>query len=188
VPEAPQPVFFYDLADPWCYLAGERIMAALPVAPEWEPIRASGPVIADGAPDRGLIERRADEQGLQPLRWPKPWPPDTELAMLVATYAKHVGRAVAFSLAAFRQAFAGGRSLAGEDTVLIAAAACEMHPAAVLKGVGLRSVREGLDAAGARAYANGVRAVPAITVDGLVLEGPDCVEEAAKALSNRAGA
>ena len=39
-----------------------------------------------------------------------------------------------FAQAAFRQAFAGGRSLQDPDYVLIAAAACEMHPAAVLRG------------------------------------------------------
>ena len=54
--------------------------------------------------------------------------------MRVATYARQIGRVVAFAQAAFRQAFAGGRSLADEDSVLIAAAACEMHPAAVLQG------------------------------------------------------
>ena len=42
--------------------------------------------------------------GLQPLRWPDPFPAESEWAMLVATYAKQIGRAVAFSLAAFRQA------------------------------------------------------------------------------------
>ena len=68
--------------------------------------------------------------------------------MRVATYAKGGGRAVAFSLAAFRQVFAGGRDLGDEGTVLIAAAACEMHPTAVLKGVGLRSVRASLARAG----------------------------------------
>ncbi len=56
--------------------------------------------------------------------------------MLAATYAKRIGRAVAFSLAAFRQAFAGGRDLADQDTILIAGAACEMHPTALLKGNG----------------------------------------------------
>ena len=53
--------------------------------------------------------------------------------MRAATYAKQIGRTVAFSLAAFRQAYAGGRSLGDPDNVLIAAAACEMHPRAVLK-------------------------------------------------------
>ena len=36
--------------------------------------------------------------------------------MLAATYAKQIGRGVAFSLAAFRQAFAGGRDLGDRDT------------------------------------------------------------------------
>ncbi len=71
--------------------------------------------------------------------------------MLAATYAKRIGRAVAFSLAAFRQAFAGGRDLGDTDTVLIAAAACEMHPAAVLKALELRSVAERSERANERA-------------------------------------
>ena len=61
--------------------------------------------------------------------------------MLVATYAKQTGRVVAYSLAAFRQAFAAGRDLGERDTVLIAAAAAEMHPAAVIKGAELRGTR-----------------------------------------------
>ena len=45
---------------------------------------------------------------------------------------------------AFRQAFAGGHSLADSDYVLIAAAACEMHPAAVLSAGRQASVRRSL--------------------------------------------
>ena len=58
---------------------------------------------------RAELERRAAELGLQPLRWPDPFPFDSALAMRVATYAKSIGRAVPFAQAAFRQAFAGGR-------------------------------------------------------------------------------
>ena len=86
--------------------------------------------------------------------------------MLVATYAKEIGRAVAFSLAAFRQAFAAGRDLSERDNVLIAAAACEMHPAAVVKGAELRGTRERLEAATAEALAAGVREVPAVVTGG----------------------
>ena len=75
--------------------------------------------------------------------------------MRVATYAKGGGRAVAFSLAAFRQVFAGGRDLGDEGTVLLAAAACEMHPTAVLKGIGLRSVRRVPGASGRAGAAGG---------------------------------
>ena len=101
--------------------------------------------------------------------------------MVGATYAKQIGRAVAFSLAAFRQAFAGGRAL-DEDTVVIAAAACEMHPRAVMQALGRRSVAAALDAATAAAREAGVTRVPAIVFGGRVFEGADAVEQAATAL------
>ena len=143
--EANQPVFYYELGSPGCYFAAERIMSTLPVVPEWEPVLGRELGLVEGEPDWEAIARLAAEQGVQPLRPPPTWPPETRLAMLAATYAKRVGRAVAFSLAAFRQEFAGGRDLGEEETVLIAAAACEMHPTALLKGVGLRSVGEAVE-------------------------------------------
>jgi 2-hydroxychromene-2-carboxylate isomerase len=84
--------------------------------------------------------------------------------MLAATYAKQIGRAVAFSLAAFRQTFAGGRDLGDENTVLIAGAACEMHPTALRKGIGLRSTQNALAQATRRARDAGVTGLPAIQV------------------------
>jgi len=175
---AAQPIFYYDLGSPACYVVAEQIMAALPVVPEWEPVLAA----SEPEADRAAIEALAGELGLQPVRWPAGWPPDARTAMLAATYAKRVGRAVAFSLAAFRQAFAGGRDLGDESTVLIAAAACEMHPTAVLKGIRLRSVHAALRQAGERASAAGVRAVPAIQVGHRVFEGLGSVRAAAEAL------
>jgi 2-hydroxychromene-2-carboxylate isomerase len=178
-----QPVFYYELGEPECYLVGERVMSELTVVPEWEPVLARdlGLTPCSGEP-AGLRERVA-EQGLQPLRWPPAWPPDTEQAMLAATYAKHIGRAVAYSLAAFRQVLAGGRDLGVQGTVLIAAAACEMHPAALLKGISLRSVTTGLAQAGARARTAGVDALPALAVGGDVFTGPGCVGAANRALA-----
>ena len=121
-------------------------MATLPVVPEWEPVLGAQLGLSEPAPEHERLDAAVADHGLQPLRMPASWPPDTELAMLVATYAKRGGKAVAYSLAAFRQAFAGGRDLGDEGTVLIAAAACEMHPRAVLKGVQLRSTRTALRA------------------------------------------
>jgi 2-hydroxychromene-2-carboxylate isomerase len=183
VATAAQPVFYYDLGDPESYLAAERSSTVLSIVPEWEPVLAShlGSVAAEV--DRELIERLASERGLQPLRWPSRWPPDTRLAMLAATYAKQVGRVVAFSLAAFRQAFAGGRDLSQRDTVLIAAAACELHPAAVLKGVAMRSVTRALGQATERARVAGVRSLPAVQVGDAVFLGDAQLEDAASALT-----
>ncbi|MGZ4329020.1 MAG: hypothetical protein ACXVXL_13445 [Solirubrobacteraceae bacterium] len=180
--EAPtQPVFYYDLGSPRCYLLAERIMADLPVVPEWEPVLGADLGVQEPEPDREAFERAIDERRMQPLRWPRQWPPDSRTAALAATYAKHIGRAVAFSLACFRQAFAGGRDLGDESTVLIAAAACEMHPTAVLKGIGLRSVAAGLEQACARARVAGVVSLPAIQVGDRTFTE---LEDAAEALVN----
>ncbi len=128
---------------------------------------------------RSETERRARAQGLQPLKWPVPFPFDSTLAMRAATYAKSIGRIVPFAQAAFRQAFAGGRSLGELDNVLIAAAACEMHPAAVLAGAELRSVREQLSATTGLAAQIGVTDVPAVRVGERVFVGERAIEDAA---------
>jgi 2-hydroxychromene-2-carboxylate isomerase len=169
--------FLFDLASPVAYLAAERVNHVLGEVPEWVPVQVGevGPFRCAEEINayREDVERAARAQGVQPLRWPEPFPGDSEWAMLAATYAKQIGRAVAFSLAAFRQAFAGGRDLSERDNVLLAAAACEMHPLAVIKGAELRGTRERLDAATAEATAAGVRETPAlVTAAGEVIEVP----------------
>jgi 2-hydroxychromene-2-carboxylate isomerase len=178
-----RPVFYYDLGSPACYLTAERIMATLPVVPEWEPVLGAQLGLSELAPAHGRLEAAVADHGLQPLRMPASWPLDSELAMLVATYAKRGGKTVSYSLAAFRQAFAGGRDLGDEATVLIAAAACEMHPRAVLKGVQLRSTRTALQRAGARAAAADVTALPAIATGSGTYCGERALELATDALA-----
>ncbi|HTA14308.1 MAG TPA: DsbA family protein [Solirubrobacteraceae bacterium] len=185
----PDPAFYFDLASPLAYLAAERILHAMPVACEWQPVLARE--LPDGESFEAFrcrddeeifrleLERRAAELDLQELRWPEPFPFDSSFAMLAATYAKSIGRAVPFAQAAFRQAFAGGRPLDAPDNVLIAAAACEMHPAAVLKGAELRSTTEQLSAATATAAALGVSDVPAVRVGERVFHGERSLQEAA---------
>lgn len=181
---AERPRFLFDLASPDCWLVAERILQVMPVATEWVPVHLGPGAARDGEGFRCAeeeriwrerIELRAAELALQPVRWPAQVPFDSELAMRAATYAKATGRAVAFSLAAFRQAWCGGRSLDDPDSVAIAGAACELHPRALLKGAELRSTREAL----ARASA-GVTAVPAIVLPGgATFAGEDAPERAA---------
>jgi 2-hydroxychromene-2-carboxylate isomerase len=184
--------FYFDLASPLAYLAAERVLHELPRPAEWQPVLARALPGAETFEAfrcgeerdifQGELARRARELGLQPLRWPEPFPYDSALAMRVATYAKSIGRVVPFAQAAFRQAFAGGRSLQDPDSVLIAAAACEMHPAAVLRGAELRSIAEQLEALTAAAARAGVRDVPAIRVGERIFHGERAVEDAAAEL------
>jgi len=187
-----QPVFYYDLGSPYSYLTAERVQQALPVVPLWQPILLGGIWQQSGGQSWGVtdereagqqeVERRASEYGLMPVRWPEGWPNNTLKAMRVATFAQTIGRAVAFSLAAFRQAFAGGRDLSDVDNVLIAAAACELHPNAILKALETQSVKDKLREATAEAYERGVRGVPTIAVGDELFYGDDRLEDAASAL------
>lgn len=194
---APGPAFYFDLASPDAYLAAERVLQTLPVATEWIPVLARDLPGAESfeafrcAEERaialGEYEARAAPRGLQPLRWPDPFPFDSELAMRAATYAKSIGKVVAFSLAAFRQAFAGGRALELQDNVLIAASACEMHPTAVLRGAATKGTIGALARATALAAERGVRDVPAVWTGEHVFHGDRELDHAAKALAAQAG-
>jgi 2-hydroxychromene-2-carboxylate isomerase len=189
--------FYFDLGSPYAYLTAERISGLFTDAeleqPEWQPVLlgglfqhfgreswSQGPGREDGIAE---IERRASKYGLPKLTWPEPWPGNTLFAMRVATFAKQTGRTVSFALSAFRQAFAGGRDLTEADNVLIAAAACELHPNALLKAAATRGVKDGLREATERAAERGVIGVPSIAVGDEVFWGDDRVEEAVEAAS-----
>ncbi len=189
--------FYFDLGSPYAWLAAERISGLFADAgleqPEWKPILlgglfqrfgrdswANGPGRAEGIAE---VERRAGDYGLPPLVWPEPWPGNTLLAMRTATFAKQTGRTVSFALAAFRQAFAAGRDLTEPENVMIAAAACELHPNALQKAVGTKGVKEALIEATQRAGDAGVSGVPAVVVDGRAFWGDDRLEEAVEAAS-----
>jgi 2-hydroxychromene-2-carboxylate isomerase len=193
-------VFYYDLGSPYAYLSAERISGLFTEAgleqPEWQPILLGGlfrrfdrgswaetPARAEGMAE---IERRAVAYGLPPIAWPQPWPGNMLVAMRAAAFAKQTGRTVAFSLAAFRQAFGAGRDLGDVDNVAIAGAACELHPRALLKAVETEAVKGALREATDRAADLGVEGVPAVVVGEEVFWGDDRLEEAVEA-AGRAG-
>jgi 2-hydroxychromene-2-carboxylate isomerase len=194
---APRASFYFDLGSPYAYLTAERISGLFTDAeleqPEWQPILLGGLFQRFGREswsngegrEEGIaeIERRADAYGLPPLSWPDPWPGNTLFAMRAATFAKQTGRTVSFALAAFRQAFAAGRDLTDPENVMIAAAACELHPNALVKAVGTKAVKSELIEATRQAGDQGVTGVPALVVDGQAFWGDDRVEEAVEAAS-----
>jgi 2-hydroxychromene-2-carboxylate isomerase len=186
-----RPVFYYDLGSPYSYLAAERIHSVFDEPPVWRPILlgalfrlhrrdswANGPEREAGMQE---VERRAGEYGLPPVRWPDPWPGNTLFAMRAATFATQIGKAVSFAQAAFRQAFAGGKDLTDPENVLIAAAACELHPNALVKAVETQSVKDALRTATDEAAARGVFGVPTVVVGDEAYWGDDRLEEAAAA-------
>ncbi|HEY5977886.1 MAG TPA: DsbA family protein [Solirubrobacterales bacterium] len=189
--------FYFDLGSPYAYLSAERISHLFNEAgveqPEWQPVLLGGLFAhfdrgswsQTPARDEGVaeVERRAAEYGLPPLVWPDPWPGNTLFAMRAATFAKQTGRTISFALAAFRQAFAGGRDLTDPDNVVISAAAIELHPRAVIKAAETAVVKDALRGATAAAAEAGVFGVPSLLVGGEVFWGDDRLEEAIEAAS-----
>jgi 2-hydroxychromene-2-carboxylate isomerase len=157
-----RPVFLYDLASPLCWLAAEEVGGG----PVWQPVSLQALNPSAHAALAGVDTAAIAARAPMPLRMPDPYPADSGKAMLAAAFAKKSGRAVAFSLAAFRQAFAGGKDLGDTDNVLIAGAACELHPRALLSGIELRSTREELEAGNALAREHGVTDLPALVEGG----------------------
>jgi 2-hydroxychromene-2-carboxylate isomerase len=191
--------FYYDFNSPYSYLAAERISGLFAEAeleqPEWQPIsfghvlKQSGrrPWSFPPADPEHLaeIQRRADERGLPKVVYPEGWPIENYSLNPVraAIYAKESGKVVSFTLACFRQVFAAGRDMSDVDNVLLAAAACELHPNAVLKGIETKSVKERLRAATDEAIERGVEGIPTVAIGDRLFWGDDRLEEAVHAAS-----
>ena len=191
--------FYYDFSSPYSYLAAERVSGLFAQAgveqPEWQPISFAHILKTTGRRpwsfeenrtiDFAEIQRRADERGLPEVVYPRGWPIDNYSLhpTRAAIYAKESGRVVSFTLACFRQVFAAGRDMSDVDNVLIAAAACELHPNAVLKGIETRSVKDRLRAATEEALALGLEGIPTIAVGDELFWGDDQLEEAVRAAS-----
>lgn len=193
--------FYYDFSSPYSYLAAERISGLFAEAeleqPEWQPI-SFGHILketgrrpwsfdqdrsADFVADFAEIQRRADERGLPRVIYPEGWPVANYSLNPVraAIYAKESGRVVSFSLACFRQVFAAGRDMSDVENVLVAAAACELHPNAVLKGIETNSVKDKLRAATDEAMERGLEGIPTVAVGERLFWGDDRLGEAVEA-------
>jgi 2-hydroxychromene-2-carboxylate isomerase len=189
--------FYYDFNSPYSYLAAERISGLFAQSgleqPEWQPI-SFGHILKETGrrpwsfeEDRRAhfaeIQRRADERDLPEVVYPDGWPIENYSLnpLRAAIYAKESGRVVSFTLACFRQVFAAGKDMSDVDNVLIAAAACELHPNAVLKGIETQSVKDKLRAATEEARARGVEGIPTVAVGDELFWGDDHLEEAVEA-------
>jgi 2-hydroxychromene-2-carboxylate isomerase len=190
VPE--RPLFFYDVASPYAYLAASRIGNILPTA-DWQPILLGGLfklngrhswLYDDDREDRQAgIERRAASYGLPAVTWFRSIPTTWLTVMRAATVAKRRGRVVEFSLAAFRAVHARGRELWHDEQLAELAPVAGLEPDELLEAVGQQDVKDELRATTEHAHELGAPGVPTVVVGGQVFWGDDRLEEAAEATS-----
>jgi 2-hydroxychromene-2-carboxylate isomerase len=92
---------FFDLADPFSYLAAERVERAFD-AVTWSPAVQPAPA-GPRARLEVLLRRQAEDRAFRlrmPLVWPDRFPSGVPAAMRVATLASECGRGAAFVHAA----------------------------------------------------------------------------------------
>ncbi len=192
----PEAVFYFDLGSPYAYLTAERIDDVLPEPAVWRPVSLGGLFKANGRSSWALggddsrqggiaeVERRARDYGLGTVRWPEPWPTNYLYAMRAATYAFQIGHGREFAIEAFRHAFARGRDLALEESVLDAAERAGLDREAVDEATRNPEIKLALRTATDTAHALGVFGVPTVVVGEQLFWGDDRLPDAAAALAS----
>lgn len=188
---------YYDFNSPYAYLATERIDGLVPDA-EWKPIAFAILLNQLGVleeriegADRDAVAREVSERirrrGLPPFVPPDVWPIQSwSLAPLrAAVFAAELGRQREFARAAFRTAFAEGRSLAELDNILDSARAAGLDPDEVEAAIQRPEVKDRLKANTDEALERGVTGIPTVVVDDEVFWGDDRLEEAAAAAARQ---
>lgn len=166
---------FFDLADPACYLAVERI-ERLPATIAWRP------AVRPGGRQRPAEHAAARARELRlPLIWPER-PGPVPRAMRVAAYADEQGRGAAFVLAASRLAFCGGFDL-DDPEVLAEAAAAAGLALPLARAAADDAARDGAIAqAGRFLLAHGAGELPVVRVGRALVAGERRIADVAAAL------
>ena len=140
--------------------------------------------------DRGtqgqLISAIAVERRLLEFKPPTGWLEGEDLfsreALLAATFAKQAGKTVAFALALMRQTWCAGRDPRDMTTICLAGAAAEVHPNALEKAMGLKSLNAEVDRTTEAARLAGVTCVPTVRLGTDLYTGDAGLDEASKAV------
>jgi 2-hydroxychromene-2-carboxylate isomerase len=192
----PEVTFYFDLGSPYAYLSAERLADVLPEPVRWLPLSLGGLFKANGRSSWALgdhrrreagmteVERRARDYGLEPIRWPDPWPGNYLMAMRAATFAFAVGQGRELTLQAFRDAFASGLDLSIPAHVLDAAEHAGLDRAEVEGATQDPRIKQALREATDTAHELGVIGVPTIAIDHELFWGDDRLEDAAAHLAS----
>lgn len=193
----PSVSFYFDLGSPYAHLSAQRLTGLLPEAIHWQPVLLGGLFRLTGRSSWALgdyrrreigmaeIERRTRAYGLDPMRWPDPWPTDYLQAMRASTYAFAVGRGSEFALQAFRNAFQHGVQLRIEAHVLDAGEQVGIERRELQAAMRDPEIKQALRSATDAAHARGVIGVPTIAIDEHLFWGDDRLQDAAAHLRER---
>jgi 2-hydroxychromene-2-carboxylate isomerase len=187
---ASAPVFYFDLASPYAYLASARVDELLGPDVIWRPIlvgalhkhyrRVSwGATPELRAAGIAEIEARARAYGLPTIVWPAPYPANSLMAMRAAAWASIHRAGRTFAKTAFELAFVEGIDLTERTNVLTAADRAGLPVAELDKALDDRELKAALRGGTDAAIAAGVYGVPTFDAAGLLWWGDHQLEAAA---------
>jgi len=170
----PPAAFYFDLGDPFTYLAAERVHRALPGA-DWVPTAQTG---FHRGPQRSgragfqLVTDRARALDM-PLAWPDVPGRGAAAANRAATYAAERGQGAEFALAASRLAYCGGFDLGSPEVLAEAAAAATVDLDGCLRAA--RDLRRdrALEHAARSLLAGGAHVLPTLSVGARLFAGEE---------------
>jgi 2-hydroxychromene-2-carboxylate isomerase len=179
---------YFDFGSPYAYLAVARAEKVLGTAPVLRPVLLGAIFNARGygswslTPQRDLrvaeIERRAQEYGLPPLRWPPGWPPNGLVAMRAAVWAQEHGALDPFAHAVFAHEFARGEDISQSEKLATIADEVGLPGAELDAALDSRAIKDRLRSLTDEAWERGVRGVPTIAVGSTLIYGDDQLEQA----------
>lgn len=166
--------FWFDLSNPFSYLAAERVERRFPVV-RWRPAYGSA-LRAAGAEPGGMEDREAAAAARasalhMPLVWPEGGAEEWRGAARAALYAAERGRAAPFVLAAGRLAFCGGFDLDDPEVLAEAAAAAGLAARDCLAAAADPARDDVICTATSCLGAAGAARLPALQVGSRILSG-----------------
>ncbi len=179
-----RPVFFFDLACPFSYVAAERVERMLGDI-EWVPTPSEALTGSVSEAQRDAIVMRAAtmaQAARLPIVWPDDFPAAVPRAMRAALFAAEIGAGARFALAASRMAFCGGFDLEKASVLAEVAAAANVPVRECLAAASEDWRDDELQATASALSSLGVSELPVVGVQGRWFDGVGGLLEAAACL------
>lgn len=186
---------YFDLGSPYAHLAVARAERVLGRPPTLRPVllgaifqaRGFGSWAASAQREQRVLEleARAERYGLPPIVWPPGWPLNGLAAMRACVWAEAEGGLDRFVHAAFEHEFGRGEDISGAPALAAIAAEVGLSGAAMETAIAADPVKARLRELTEAAWARGVRGVPTVAVDGILIYGEDQLEQVPLILASK---
>jgi 2-hydroxychromene-2-carboxylate isomerase/predicted thioesterase len=174
--------FWFDVGDPWCYLASRRVPTLAErcnLDVRWRPL--SGRLLAEAVGTPAPSPAQADWQRRDLGEWAAAFgvvlvdagraPPDSTAALQAALQAEVDGQGARFALRVMQACWAEDADIA--DPALLAGWAAEFGLGGIRESGGRTALAAGLERNLREALASGVFGLPSLTVEGRLYYGVD---------------